>query len=202
MIRLLTYTISLLLINSCSSQTEKSAFEYTNLETYTNNEIANSMLLDLDSLLTQKNNSLLLSLDGDSLSFCCFPVNEFIKDIFLERLNFKKEKFNNEGEIEEYSVYYSDNSVIKLTEIEGSSVVVYGRIREKDLLKNDSIKLSMSKDDFLSLYFFKTPTFSKINEISISEDETDEYRITFLFEEEKLKEIRFGSFNDWIDQEW
>jgi hypothetical protein len=160
--------------------------------------------LDLDSILHVEENSLSAQLDDGTLTICCYNLFNISEKINYNAMMSKIETYVLEDKIQKITVYQLDKSFIKTYFNAQPEVkrldLVSGTILSNDVLTKSEIKLGMSKDKVLSTFFKPTGLFAKINCLKLYENELGEAWTIFIFEENRLSEIKFDSSYDWINK--
>jgi len=167
--------------------------------------IASDKRINLDSILNQKHNDYLASVDDSTLSLCCYEVLDIIKSIDLRKFKKTTEVYDLENQKKTVDVFYLGESFLKEYYNNHPEVMhkdlICGKIDNNDLITNSKIQIGMNKTDLLQMIFQPTEIFEKINRLDIYENELGESFTSYIFENNKLKEITFDSDYDWIDKE-
>ena len=161
--------------------------------------------INLDSILKDEFNGYLAGLSEDTLSMVSYSTiditpwinyNEFQRSIEIYT------PFENQETVQTVDVYKSDSSYIKMYTYRYENIVekniVCGRINNSNLLKHQTIKIGMSKNSFLSIYFSNSEKFNDINCLVVYQDEMGEGWTKYEFDQGALSKISFESVNEWV----
>jgi len=161
--------------------------------------------INLDFILNQKHNDFLASFDDSVLIICCYDILNIIKSIDYKKFKKTSEKYDIENQTKTVNVFYLEKSFLKEYYNDHPQVMhkdlICGRIDNNDLLTESKIQIGMKKTDLLQIIFQPTETFDEVIRLDIYENELGESFTSYIFENNKLKEIIFDSDYDWIDKE-
>ncbi len=180
----------------------------------TNNSYQQDNRLVLDSLLNNKYNNFLASMENGYMTICCYhnlldnPLPFLTEDSLLSEYKFLelyKEYYEFDGKIHEVKVYRYGDSYFKTHyhEYQGRfyTNLVCGKIESEKFIFRNGIQIGMNRSKFLELIFEPSELFNKIDTLTISKNELGEAETYYIFSEDKLTEIIFESIYDWIDRD-
>jgi len=186
-----------------SNKTEQVTIDKPKLtESQSNKETSNK--INLDKILKDKYNNYLASYEKGNLSLCSYQLFDMTDKIKYSAFKKTTEKYTPNDKEETVNVYRSDSSFVKTyfnRDVTPNRLdVVCGRILYNELFETSKVQIGMKKSDFLELFFQPSEIFTKIESVSIYEDEMGEAFTTYRFNKNILVEIDFDSSYDWIDK--
>ena len=158
--------------------------------------------LNLDSILNIEKNTFMIDLKNGELSISGYEFIDMAGTINYKMFATKTETYTSENKVQSVKVYSSDKSYIKTYFNKHPKInrfdIVSGKIYSNKLLTKTYIKIGMTKDSVLNTLFKPSILYSKVNQLTIYEDELAEAKTMLIFKDNKLAEIRFDSSYDWI----
>lgn len=180
-------------------------FSFSNVLCQSSNAgIGSKDQLDLDSILKSETNTYLVHLKNDKLSFCNYELLNIPETINYNVFSAKTETYSLEKKVQRVNVYRSDSSFVKTYFNKHPKVnrrcLVSGRIYSNKLFASPDVRIGMTKEAVLNIIFKPSALYTKINRLTIYENESGDAMTLFVFKDNKLAEIRFDSSYDWINK--
>ncbi|MEM8897996.1 MAG: hypothetical protein AAGC85_07815 [Bacteroidota bacterium] len=161
--------------------------------------------INLTTTLLDNQNDYLLSLEGNTLSLCCYELLDISIHLPLKLANKTVETYESEGQLKEVNLFQLDSSFVKIFYNDHPRVmreeIVCGRIKDNNFLDSEKVDIGMPKEELFRILFHKDPRLTTIDTLEIYEDELGNAFTSYIFREEKLKEIILASDYDWIDRD-
>ncbi len=169
---------------------------------------ANNHKLDLDSLINVWPNQYLLTFKNSDLDICYIKQFELkVQDYSLFAKSLETYTRISEDEIDTLTAdvytykesylkeYFNDHPDVKQIDI------AYGKIVNEKILLTHGIRVGMAKDSILNKIFKSTNTFDSVSKLTIYKDEFGDDWVILNFAENKLSEVIFDSFFNWIEKD-
>lgn len=189
------YTFFVIIFFNCS-QTKKKNDLSDSSKTGQAKQDLDSKKLNIDSLLLNKNNGYLLSFKNGELSLCCY--DKIIETNIVNLKIFKKttEKYKMEDGIKKVDVYVYGESFIKQFYNSDSQVnrleLVCGDLISNEIELSNGIQIGMAKLELFDKIFKRSNYIDSISILTVSENELGDFWTSYIFNDNKLIEIKFN----------
>lgn len=203
--RQIGYISILIFLFSCSQKQPDKITKLLQSDTFEIDEanIADNRI-NLDETLNQKHNNYLVSIADSVISLCCYEILNVIQSLDYEKFNKTTEKYEFDNQTRTVDVYFSGDSYLKEYFNDHPSVMhkdlVCGKIDDNKLITKSYVKIGMTKTQLLEMIFQPSELFKRVNRLDIYENELGESFTSYIFVNDKLKEIEFDSDYEWIDK--
>ncbi|MGC3946397.1 MAG: hypothetical protein QM762_18065 [Chryseolinea sp.] len=181
-------------VESIEVEPEPTAFPNFNLEDR----------VDIDAALKIQDNAYMATLDSGTLSLCCYDLLDITQKLPSKSFERTAEEYKDYDGVKIVDVWSKGGSFYKLFNNSHPDVrrteLVCGQIRDEEVVFSRGIRVGMPKRLLLTQMFLESQTLARVDELKIVEDEMGEAWTIYVFRNDTLREIRFDSYNDWIER--
>lgn len=160
--------------------------------------------INIDSLLQSPDNSYSARFDNGTLSLCCYDLLDITNNLPWKGFERTTEEYKVDEATIIVEAYSNRDSFYKTLynahpEVRKSELVC-GQIGNEGIVLDKGVRIGMTKAELLTRIFNQSEMLDKVDTLNVYEDEMSEAWTTYVFNGDVLAEIRFDSYNDWVER--